>query len=191
MAENIPTSEPASFFAGDTLKFKILLSDYLPADGWTLKYAFTKSGQKYAFESIADGSYHLIEVAKATTADWDTGEYRFQAYVENDDGERYTVRTGQITIKQNLSAAVEDTGYDARSNNKKILDAIQSTILGTATKNQLSRKVGDRELRYMSPSMLAEWESIYESRVQAEEDADAVANGESVDNKLLVRFLSD
>lgn len=187
MSATTPDVEPAEFQAGDTLIFEIANSDYPASEGWTLYYVLVKSDEQITFNSTQDGDVHSIDIASTITSGWEAGEYSWIAYVENDDGDRHTVRRGVIIILPDLSQ--ETTGYDARSTAKIILDAIRATISGKATSAQLSRKVGDRELRYMTPSSLAEWELVYEEKVEDEEMEQALANGEKIKNKILVRFI--
>jgi len=40
MAATIPTKEPLTIRAGDTIKWKRSIDDYKASDGWTLKYAY-------------------------------------------------------------------------------------------------------------------------------------------------------
>ena len=120
MTATIPTIQPDSFFIGDTLKYKITLTDYLASDGWTLYYVLINSSSKIEFNSSASGDDHLVNVAPAVTELYIAGTYNWQSYV-SDGTDRFTIDTGEMIVKTNYSE--EDT-FDARSDVQKIFEAL-------------------------------------------------------------------
>lgn len=100
---DIPTQEPDSFIAGDTVKWKISLSDYKASAGWVLKYALRGAGT-INLTATQSGDDHLITIAAATSAGYTAGSYEWMAYVEKDE-ERTTLYSGYTTIKPNLVTA--------------------------------------------------------------------------------------
>ena len=44
MAADIPTKEPLTIRAGDTIEWTKSIDDYKASDGWTLKYSFRGTG---------------------------------------------------------------------------------------------------------------------------------------------------
>lgn len=169
MSYTIPTVEPSFFIAGDTVKWTISLTDFLATDGWTLKYSLMKMAASTAvitFSSTADGSDHAIVLSKTTTAGYTAGNYSWQSYVENNPvTEHYSIANGFIEIKSTFQTA---TAFDSRSDVQKIFEAIEAAILGKASYDQLSRKVGDRELRYLSPKELIELRNFYKNEYNKE-----------------------
>lgn len=187
MAKTIPTTTPTRIFAGDTLEFKISLSEFPASDGWTLYYVLLKSGTQITFNSSADGDVHLIDVAPATTASYTTGEYTWQSYV--DDGtDRYTVDSGRITIKADYSG--QSSGLDDRSTIQITLDALESTLQGRASKTQLSVKVGDKEIKYLTHSELINAIQQYRTWVKQERAQEDLENGTQPKSKVHVRFVN-
>lgn len=162
------TTEPVSFYAGDTVKFLISLTDYPPSDGWQLFYKFMNASGSFEADSEDEEDSHLVTLAAADSADITAGTYKFQAFVENIDSERYTVRTGEIEVKAALDAV---TAFDTRSDVKIIFDAIEATISGRATQAQLSRRVGDRQLQYMSLDELIRARNFYKDEYLKESGA--------------------
>ena len=55
MAATIPTKEPLTIRAGDTIKWTKSLDDYIASDGWTLSYSFRGTGGMIDITSTADG----------------------------------------------------------------------------------------------------------------------------------------
>ena len=81
MAIETPIIEPDSVIAGVTVKWTKDLADFLPADSWVLKYTLINAGDDGKRIDITatdngDGR-HLVNVAKATTADWRHGLYHW------------------------------------------------------------------------------------------------------------------
>lgn len=183
MAADIPTIEPETIRAGDTLKFTKRLPDYLPAT-WTLKYSLNKTGSRYTITATDNGDgTHLVNVAAATTANYPAGVYKWQAYVES-GSERYTIATGTLDVKADLSAS----GLDTRSHVKKVLDAIEAVIENRATLDQQSYTIGNRSLQRMAVDELLKLRDTYKQQYQAELQAERIAMGLGHKGRVLVRF---
>lgn len=173
MAHPIPTQEPETLRAGDSATWTRALADYLPADGWTLKYALTNAGAALTFTATdnGDGS-HLVDVAAATTAAWAPGTYVLQGYVESGSA-RHTVFEGYVEITPGLHLGA----VESRSLVKQILDALDATMLGKATRDQLSYSIGNRSLQHMSPRELSDWRDHYATLWQREVEKQRLAAG--------------
>jgi hypothetical protein len=186
MAAEIPTYEPEEFTRGDTVKWKINLPDYAPQDGWTLKYSFvTSSGQVDVTGTDNGDGYHLVTIDSTTSQSFSAGDWSWQAYVEK-AGERYTVRRGTLVVKEDFAS--QTSGYDARTHVKKVLDALEATILGKATSDQLSYTIAGRSLSRMSPSELIHWRDIYRAEYEREKRAERIRRGLGHKGVVRVRF---
>jgi len=144
---NYPTTEPDKIIAGDRIAWKRsdLDSDY-PIATYSLKYsarlenAGTTEIEITASES---GSDYIVEVGQSTTAAYTAGAYHWQAYIiRTSDSERITVDSGTWEVKANRDAATTDP----RGHVKKVLDAIEATIEGRASKDQEKYAIQGREL---------------------------------------------
>lgn len=124
MAFTIPSIEPDSVVAGDLWTWTRSLSDY-PAPTWTLTYSLVKADVQITLTATASGADHLISIAKVTTATYSAGAYTWQAYVTS-GSERYTVGSGQITVKPNL--ALQTQGYDARTFAEKRVQQLEAAL---------------------------------------------------------------
>jgi hypothetical protein len=147
MATTILTDIPDQITAGDSIAWKKSFSSYSAADAWVLSYALAKTGNHIIFTGSALGADHLIEVAAATTADWEPGEYGFDAYVTK-SAERYQVDSGLVLIRPDL--AEQTTGFAALPYCFTVRDAIIAVFEMRATESQSSIAVGGRQISEMS-----------------------------------------
>jgi hypothetical protein len=158
MAAAIPEIEPSSFFCGDTVTWKIYNSDYL-ASTYTVGYSLVNTTKIITLTSAAyETDWHLITISSTTSAAYTAGTYDWISYFQK-TGERWNRGSGQMVLKTNY--ATQSSGYDARSTVQKIFEALEATILGKATKDQLKIKVGDREITKLSPNQLLYWRNFY------------------------------
>ena len=184
MTTPIPDREPDIFYAGDTLKFRIAEGDY-PAPTWSLEYSLVRDGEQITFSSTNDEGSHLVNVAATTTADWGVGMYNWIAQAVK-GAEKYTLRRGQIDIRSDFAAA--GAGLDARTHVKKVLDALEATILGKASKDQLSYTINSRSISRMSADEVTTWHSHYTALYRDELDAERISRGQKSKSKIRVRF---
>jgi len=182
----MPIKEPAVFTAGDTLAFKRLVSDYAPADGWTLEYTLVSLDATVTFSSTDNGDgYHLVSVSPATTKKWQSGEYKWQAKATA-GADPFTVGTGTIKIAKDYSDA--DRGLDDRSHAEKVLAALRAALEKKATKDQLSITIAGTQISRLPPGDLLKWLNYYERLLRSEREAESVANGLGSSRKIRVRF---
>lgn len=94
--------------------------------------------------NIAVKVFDLVDgVVEVNTDDFVAGQYTIQFFNGND-----VIDEDELIIKQNLKYA--DANFDPRSEAKKILDAINAYLGGTATHQQRRVKVGEKEIEYSS-----------------------------------------
>jgi hypothetical protein len=182
----IPTIEPTSITAGDTLRWLKQLDDYTPDDGWVLTYALVISGVKVAITAsdYGDGR-HYVNVTATTTAGWTADDYDWQSYVTRAaTSERYAVGSGRLQVLPNYAAA--SSGYDARTHARKMLDAIESVLEGRGTRGDLdmiSSVIGDRQLARKPELLLA-----LRDRYRAEVASELAASRLQASGRVLVRL---
>jgi hypothetical protein len=176
------TTEPTSVYAGDTVAWTKVLSDY-PASLWTLTYSLVRDGGSITIVATANGDAYAISVPAATTATWLPAEYTWTAYV-SDVSSRFTVETGAIRVKANPASG----GYDARSQCKRTLDAVNSLLEGRASSDVSSYSIGGRSISKMAISELILWKSKLEAQYAGEIAADRIARGLGTGRKILTRL---
>lgn len=138
----IPTIEPQSFTAGDTVQWTKSLKDYPASAGWAVTYAAINKNHKFTATSTADGDLHSITLAASATAAYTAGQYYWEGYATK-DGQRFTIGTGWFTVAPNIAT---ENNYDARSHARKTLEAIQAVIEGRASIDQQEYTIGNLSL---------------------------------------------
>ena len=121
ITSDIPSVEPASLVAGDTLSWTKSLSHYPANAAWVLNYRLINATTKIDIVATASGADHLVSVTAAVTAAYPVGVYTYQAFVTK-AALRHTVGSGSINISPNLAA--QAASYDTRSIASKILDSL-------------------------------------------------------------------
>lgn len=185
---DIPTIEPASVTAGDTVKWLRSLADYPATDSWVLKYRLINAAGKLDITAGASGADHLVSVTAATSAAWVPGLYAWQAFVEKGT-ERYTIGTGSITIERNLAA--EAAGYETRTTARQILDQLETAYKDYATNGQgLVQRytIGGREMWFKSSKDFLTAIEYWRSQVAGEEVIEDLAQGLGNPRRLYARF---
>ena len=160
VVENI---EPSSFFAGDTVSWKITLTDY-PSTHYSLHYTFYNENSRFNIQAQPqDDKSFLVEIPSSVSSQFTYGEYRFVAKViNNSTSEVITVRKGIINVFTT----------DEVSHIKKILSAIERAIQNRATRTDLEYSIGDKRIRHMTHEELYRaykiYKSLYEQELQSE-----------------------
>lgn len=188
MAITLPTSEPSRVRAGDTVAWVKSLADYPANAGWTLSYRAVNASGAIDITTAASGADHRVNVAPATSAVWVAGDYTLLAWV-TDGTDRVTLPPAKITILPNL-AAVSAAGYDARSQAKKMLDAIDAALLSLASGERLAvieAECAARRVKYDLTGLM-KLRNVYAASVAAEDNAERAALGLGPRNKLNVRL---
>ena len=137
-----------------------------PADvaaSWTFRPE--DGGAGVTFAATADGSHHLVEVASAATAAWAAGRYVWaKTFTRASDGETTPAGSGVVEV---LPAT--DATADARSVNRRILDAITARLEGRITKDAESYTIEGRSISRTPLEVLEKLRTQYSRRVAREE----------------------
>jgi len=178
--------EPKSFVAGEFVRWRCNEPSYPANNGWVLAYNLRSSISDSAIDvvSVADNEHHVVILTSQTTKDYKSGTYSWQCTAKKDE-ELHVVRNGTLIIKPNLSAL---TVFDGRSHIKKILDALEATLLGKASLDQLSYSISGRSLMRLSPSELLKWRDVYKAEYTRELQQEKLEQNLGVGNLIKVRF---
>jgi hypothetical protein len=179
MAYTAPTTEPAALRSGDTWQWTPDLGDY-PADAWTLTYYFRNATAHFDIVATADGTGHVVSMAKAATAVLVPGWYEWTAFVSTVT-ERYQVGSGRTEVLPDLAA---NTAFDARSFARKMLDAIEAALLDRATTDQLDLMAGT----FGDRSITRDKDRLNTERARYRTEAAREENPGQRGGRLLVRF---
>jgi hypothetical protein len=176
--------EPTSFIIGETVEWEKYLSEYPTKKGWNLSYSFRNYSTGFDITAISKSDHYLVQLSRETTANCKAGNYWWQANIHKENI-RHIIAEGSLEIKPNL-AMVET--YDGRSHVKKVLEALEATILGKASRDQLSYSISGRSLSRLSPAELLKWRDIYKSEYRRELQEERINNGFEAGNIIKIRF---
>lgn len=186
MAQTVPTREPSSVVAGDTVAWRKTLSDFPASAGWVLKYRLINLAGKIDITASADGDDHLVSKAASDTVGWPAGAYTWQSRVELGVA-RYTIEQGSITIKPDLAA--QAAGYDTRSTAKQTLDLIDAALVshGASAWTQ-EYEIAGRRMKFKSVGDFMALRDKLKAEVAREASAERLAAGLGGKSKIYVRF---
>jgi hypothetical protein len=166
MSIPISTTEPTALITGDTITWQISLADYPATDGWTLKYTLLNAAALLTITASAAEADHLVSIPAAISAAYIPGDYKYQKYVErgaDETLERITLDEGTIAISAGIFSATAAT--DTRTQNRRILDAINAVLEGRASRSDMEYTINtgnsSRTLKSMTPEMLLSMQSTY------------------------------
>ncbi len=180
---DIPTTEPATVNAGDTVRWRRALPDYPASAGWTLTYTLLNAAGKITITASAHGDDHLVSVPAATTAGWAAGDYAWRAQVSK-AGEVYTVADGRMTVRPSFAASTLET----RSLARRALEAVEAYLADPNNLAAAQYEIAGRQLRrYTLPELWAHRDRL-RMEVLREEQAERLAAGLPARRSVLVRF---
>lgn len=173
MAKTIPTTEmPDDLVIGDFWTWYMPASTEFPAASWTLSFGFAgpatlASGTGWTITAQSDGTW-LVQVAKATTAGYTAGRYRWSAVVTGGSSERYQIAAGWVVIQPNIPVL---TG-DQRTHAQKMLAYIESALEARANGDIFAESVsiGGRSISKMTTAELRRLRGQYAAEVYREQN---------------------
>ena len=102
----IPSTEPQSFAAGETVQWRRSYGDYSPADGWDLTYYFAGASIFNVTAEAVNGEW-LVTIQPGDTRKKKAGTYRWTAYADNADGERRRIDSGTVRLEADITKAAD------------------------------------------------------------------------------------
>lgn len=118
-----------------------------------------------------DGSFYITERADATAL-WTAGKYKYQ--ILNEEG---LEEEGDFEILRNYYLA--DDVESVKTENEKLLDAIEAQLAGKATAAQQSMSVGDKSISYCSIDELLKLKEYFKRKVD-EEKGSIIVDGNEI-----------
>lgn len=161
------TEIPAQFASGETLTWTVTLADYTPADGYALTYHLRGPvALDLTAAPSADNLSFIVTLTAAQSGTLTKGKYYVQSYVTKGSTDKHLLVNKEIVILPNLST--ETAGYDGRSDNERMLDALKAVSEKRATKHQENYTIGQRTIKYLTPTEIVTWIKYYTSLVNME-----------------------
>lgn len=170
---------PGELIAGDTWKFSVAHASY-PAPTWSLAVFLQNAGAGYQADGVANGSSFDVTVTAAVSRGIVPGRYTATARFTKGSEVR-SVPAGWVTVR----AATGKSAADLRSYARRVLDAVQATLEGRASSDQLAVAINGRSISRIPLGELREWEKQLKLQVAQEE---AAARGGLNPRRVRVRF---
>jgi hypothetical protein len=186
---------PAQIRAGDTVKWRDsatrdTLGNAVSSSSWTLTYylRFDKNSEGATVVGTAYGTGWEFAIAAATSADFDAGQWYWQA-IATAGSEKLTLGAGQLEVLAGLGYAGSPGAFDGRTQTQKDLDAVQAAIRAMISGGAVAEyTIGSRRLKKMEMADLLTLESKLKAEVKREQKASMIANGLGNPHNLFVRF---
>ena len=175
MTATIPSTVPSQLIAGDTWAWTRDYGDY-PAGTWAATIYFEFNGAQISAAATADGTTHSFSISAATSAAKEAGRYKWWVRVTS-GSEAYTVEDGWADVKPNPAS----TGTrDHRSWARRTLDALEATLEGKASADQLAMTINGRSISRIPPADLRAWRTELRGEVRAEEQGSNAGRGRDI-----------
>jgi uncharacterized transporter YbjL len=184
-------SIPSTLISGDSLTWLTAAGvdtvTGLPIDSaaYTLATSFRGSGGSLDVTATTSGTEWSSTITAVQSAALPAGVYQWASYASK-AGVRLTLYSGTITITANLAAA--NSTFEARSHNRKMLDAIEAMLESRATKEQQEYTIGTRSLKYIPILELLQLRESYKREAFSDQQAERLAKGMPTHNRLYVRM---
>jgi hypothetical protein len=180
------TDIPARLTAGDSASWTVEDSQYPATAGWSMRYALVSASAQLQLNSTASGDAHAFALSTTTSATLSAGRWAWQRYALR-TGERVTLGTGAMEVLPDLAAAT--AGLDTRSSSRAMLENIEAWMRAPDSCAWVAEiEIAGRKIKnHTVPDLLALIEKLKRD-VRGEDAAEALANGRSPRNRILVRF---
>lgn len=182
----IPTQEPTSLQAGDTLQWTRQLDDFPASAGWQLSYRLIGSAGSFAITAAAQGDLHAIAITADASGAWPAGSYMLLPAVSK-DSDRYSLPAIPVQVLANLAGSTAAT--DTRSYAQRVLDAVEAILEGRAGSAESDVQINGRALRYFPIADLLALRDRMRQEVRSEQASQRAAAGlGSKAGRVFVRF---
>lgn len=171
---------PDKLIAGDTWSWQREYSDY-PSSTWAATVYFENAAGTFLQAATPAGAGYLFTIAASETASKRAGRYKWSVRVTY-LGQAYTVEEGWVEVVTNPAAAGM---HDPRSDARKMLDAVNATLLGRATTDQLQMQLNGRSIQRIPLPELRQFRDQLRQEVKTEERGDRAGLGRNIKTRFL------
>ena len=188
---------PSKVRAGDILQWRDsetqdVFGNAITSTDWSVTYYLRTNTASEAH--ITSSSVYLsgwqFTVASAVTANFDAGDWYFQAVADKSGAEKQTILSGQFEVLPSLVySGSSPAAFDGRSQIKKDLDQVQTAIRAVASGGGVKEyKIGTRQAKKYELAELFQLEAKLKAELAREEASEKIANGLGNPRNLFVRF---
>jgi hypothetical protein len=181
---------PALIYAGDTVKWnESATADYSSTTGWVATFSMRHATGNDALNitGVADGAGGWDFTITATqSAALHVNGHWWQLVVTK-AAERFTLATGELSVKANIPAA--GNTYDGRSQSQIDLEAVRAAMRARIAGGEVQEyTIGNRSLKKIPMADLIALESKLKADVARETRADRLSKGLDSGRAVYVRF---
>lgn len=178
---------PMALVQGTSVSWRWEDSDFNPADGWALIYAF-EGPSPLNVAGVADGTGFLVSLTTVQTAGLGVGFYRWQAFAARSvpSVERVQVAAGALEVVLDLLVSTAST--EQKSHARRMVEALEAALEGRATDGQKSMSINGRSIERIPILELSQLLATYRQRLRAEEAAEAQGATPGKRRRIKVRF---
>lgn len=173
------TNVPASLVAGDDWSWVADYSDR-PAPAHSITVYFANKDGAFSAVSSPSGTSHAFSVAAATSANIEPGSYQWQARATG-GGSISVVESGWVKVLPNPAS---NQRRDPRSTTEITLEALECTLKGRATSDQLAMAINGRSISRIPIPELLKWRDTLKAEVAAEKRGDRAGLGRQIKVRL-------
>ena len=187
---------PTKIRAGDFIQWRIpstqdVFGNSISSPDWSVVYYLrtntSSEGATVSSSAYLDG--FAFSIAAATSANFDAGNWFYQAVANKSGQEVQTIFTGGFEVLASMSYSGTPAAFDGRSQVEKDLDVIQAAIRTIITGGAIQEyKIGTRSAKKYELSELLSLESRYKAELVREKQGEMIANGLGNPRATFVRF---
>ena len=187
---------PTKIRAGDFVQWRIsstkdVFGNSISSPDWAVVYYLrtNTSSEGATVNSSAYSDGFQFSITAATTANFDAGNWFYQAVANKSGQEVQTIFTGSFEVLPTLSYSGTPAAFDGRSQVEKDLDVIQAAIRTIISGGAIQEyKIGTRSAKKYELSELLALESRYKAELVREKQGEMIANGLGNPRATFVRF---
>tara|TARA_Y100001973_G_scaffold55885_1_gene82654 strand:- start:455 stop:1030 length:576 start_codon:yes stop_codon:yes gene_type:complete len=187
---------PSKVRAGDILQWRDsetqdVFGNAITSTDWSVTYYLrtNTANEAHITSSTPYLSGWQFTVASAVTANFDAGDWFFQAVADKSGAEKQTILSGQFEVLPSLVYSGSAAAFDGRSQIRKDLDQVQAAIRTVASGGGVKEyKIGTRQAKKYDLSELFQLEAKLKAELAREETKEKIANGLGNPRNLFVRF---
>ena len=187
---------PQKVIAGDFVQWRIpasqdVFGNSISSPDWSVVYYLrtNTSSEGATVNSSAYNDGFQFSIPAATTANFDAGNWFYQAVANKSGQETQTIYRGSFEVFATQFYSGTPAAYDGRSQVEKDLDVIQAAIRTIISGGAIQEyKIGTRTAKKYELSELIMLEARYKAELVREKQAEMIANGLGNPRATFVRF---
>jgi len=187
---------PQKVIAGDFLQWRIpasqdVFGNSISSPDWSVVYYLrtNTSSEGATVNSSAYNDGFEFSIAATTTANFDAGNWFYQAVANKSGQQTQTIYRGSFEVFATQSYSGTPTAYDGRTQLQKDLDSVETAIRTIMSGGAIKEyKIGTRNAKKYELSELIMLKSLLKAELIREQQAELIANGLGNPRATFVRF---